>query len=888
MKNRSFEEQILEVEEFQNICRQRLNSGDAANRYCCIRALASAIQKKSGAYTEDDRRDWLTILYACLAAPDCYFTQYPTKLQQKKKVKSFQVDHLLLREKLDVEMTKSSGMYSYIDSLRDYLRIPDYKIAETASSDKIPLAEKLHKKLSKALKCRAKKYPEYVKYEYEKVLDQILVKEQGRLNHPVFFLFLPFYVFIELAKCENAIGSDQTNPASIPQLNSETLNWSIRSSPFTLYHTDSIKKLMELYGLIEQALCEVLTKENIHTIGKTVWKASCEYSGISINDFFQRQASSPSNECKSAEDIYKSSDAHSGKVTLPINMEDDDSDACYAEENALFFSVPLWKYNIWALCFSRVFHLVLCDIKQDIHRLFSLSFRISSPKSTREKNLIYEKYKGCEMHSSKRTFCLSDLLTALCTIYNSEYFTAEDPFQNPELQASISLLSNFMAALTYWDEIEQQGWPERWIKLLRFGYPNDRDVFLFDNYDELLMNPSRILVQTLFLRALANKWSGNIYEDGELQEYFCDTVYRGDYENYDTFMQMIRDALDRCLTSSKEIFRDIAFWGGIKIVEGHHKFIDGLRKWSFWHEAESKMYIQIAQYIAKKPSCLDDFLQQIELTGSKPTELTLDSIDYFDTTDRLKEGKLEKYKLQVLTSLPNQIWEIFETFGNKKSEKPEIWQEITTYRQAASFIRKEFDGLDPLLSKLREISENCPKLKLRDTSLQEVIDHLETISEDNAECFDISFLSRDKRELLEHLRSVDDKEEYFHTVEQIKLDLVWLKNFSESIRSIFSKSSKIRQRHSDFFEMIDAITTSEKITKKRLVLKQFPGQMRKLLTDLNPLDDFQYFLLLYILFSALRKQLCHQSYALCMKFLPLMRGEFSPVMMSYLKGENFQ
>lgn len=113
------------------------------------------------------------------------------------------------------------------------------------------------------------------------------------------------------------------------------------------------------------------------------------------------------------------------------------------------------------------------------------------------------------------------------------------------------------------------------------------------------------------------------------------------------------------------------------------------------------------------------------------------------------------------------------------------------------------------------------------------------------------------------------------------LDLVWLKKFSESIRSIFSKSSKIRQRHSDFFEMIDAITTSEKITKKRLALKQFPGQMRKLLTDLNPLDDFRYFLLLYILFSALRKQLCHQSYALCMKFLPLMRGEFSPVMMSY-------
>ena len=104
---------------FRKLCFKCGLKGNPSNRFVCMNLLTKAIREKKGAYTEEYREDWLSILYACLAAPDGYFLENPTRLE-KKRIRKYETKRLDLLEKLKRERINERSMYTYIDCVRDY------------------------------------------------------------------------------------------------------------------------------------------------------------------------------------------------------------------------------------------------------------------------------------------------------------------------------------------------------------------------------------------------------------------------------------------------------------------------------------------------------------------------------------------------------------------------------------------------------------------------------------------------------------------------------------------------------------------------------------------------------------------------------------------------
>lgn len=88
------ENHLKRIEKFHTLCKETLAVDREqpfvpANRFICMNRLEQAIRRKNGAYSEEDRRSWLSIVHACLAAPDCYFSERK-KGKHKKQARKFE------------------------------------------------------------------------------------------------------------------------------------------------------------------------------------------------------------------------------------------------------------------------------------------------------------------------------------------------------------------------------------------------------------------------------------------------------------------------------------------------------------------------------------------------------------------------------------------------------------------------------------------------------------------------------------------------------------------------------------------------------------------------------------------------------------------------------
>lgn len=102
---------------------------------------------------------------------------------------------------------------------------------------------------------------------YQERLTLIFQKRQDRLNNPVFFLFLPYYVFWALVQ-EDEDDGNESRAFSLFMLHQPSLKWSVRSTPFKIYNASDLEHVQELYDLIEETLGEVLLEQKYNCVGK--------------------------------------------------------------------------------------------------------------------------------------------------------------------------------------------------------------------------------------------------------------------------------------------------------------------------------------------------------------------------------------------------------------------------------------------------------------------------------------------------------------------------------------------------------------------------------------------------------------------------------------------
>ena len=662
MKTESFSEYFESMRDFKMFYRKELNLPRFGNRFVCMNQLGQIIKDKKGAYTGQNRKDWLFTLYACLCAPDDCFTTSKKKVS-KKRINKFRKKLNWLQTSLICETERSSSIYTYIDCIRDYLKKTQGQCKENVA----PLGNlqsRLEEMLDYRLDIYWKSHKDKSKYrdKYSKTLQNIF-REQKCLTHPVFFLFLPYYIFFEIAKCERLIDKN-ADAFTVPQLNRESLNWSIRSTPIKANSPKNIQQLQTLYNCIEQALCSELLEQEYHTIGQSVWAAMCNYPKEPL---FARFVGIPFNSDNDDEDEDDEDDETDSEVGFYDGLEDYILD--YPAENDLPFCVPIWKYDEWALWFHRVFKVDLVSIKEDMHRLFSLQFRPSSRQAQRETSHIVKQYENKCMTSRKQKFCLSNILLALCTIYNMRYFYTPDPFEIEDLKSAICLLTDFIIAIGESYDSDTGSLEEKWITLLRYGYP-DKKYIPFDNSDDFFINPSRILVRAILLRTVALKWKGDVHKQAEIQGWFNTSILSAREDGYDTVMQMVQGELYTALTSSKRLLRDMAIWGGIKVINDKtvssgatYSLVDAIQLWKFWHEPEGLIFSQIVLDIQKNPSFLDEVAMNLGDPFLHPRKLDLEHVDYFEMTDSMKDENLKNRKIEIIRLLPEKIQDRLEKLG---------------------------------------------------------------------------------------------------------------------------------------------------------------------------------------------------------------------------------
>lgn len=589
------------------------------NRFACIKQLEDAVQKKKGGYSWAERREWLSSLYTCLRGPNCYFLNDGAQASPKNIKKMAKYKHKLkeFQRTIEQERGRYSSVYTYLLCVRDLLNKTEYYPRKKTTSN--PLAAKLQADLWQALNEHMEQNPESekIKHEYQRVLKETFQDKQNRLYHPVFFLLLPYYLFIKLGQCEGLISREYQDPFSIPQMSKLPLNWNIRNSLINADDEETYDKLDELYDLIQDSLCRTLRDCGHHSIGKNLIYAFCYYA-----DKYKDPAA-PKCHKKDVEGL--------------------------SLEYAADFSAPFWEYDIWVKCFCEQFNIGVDAMRDDIIQIFNLSFRPSSGPAERRMEKILQKYSRHKINLRTKSVCLSKLLKALCSIYSFQNFDVKAPFANKSLRESIDLLLSFLAEY-YIDSswIKKLPVEEKWLYLIEYGYSTRKakEGLWWGNIPDYFINPSRVLYRALWMRSSAQK--KEIPSRYGLSSFFP----------YSKSIRLLADGLYHALCSEKEVLRDVAFWGGIEVKldkEYMHDLGDAFHVWSVWHTDAAAPFEELQQYIKNETEDLSIALSNLPPFRSKPVKFDVFDMDYSSEEDEVSDEQkelLDRQKEQLFTAIP--------------------------------------------------------------------------------------------------------------------------------------------------------------------------------------------------------------------------------------------
>lgn len=610
MKKTNYAERLKSIQEFGGLLQKYpkiSNPHVPESRFVCINQLNQAVNQKKGRYTEEERQDWLNILFACLKAPNCYFEneKAPPDRTVKMQAPKYEAKFRRFQQEVVQDRNQYPFIYTYLSCIRD-LKKEDYLRGKKGTNN---LAKELQAGIQQLLNDRISQRPnlEKLNVKYKAVLKDIFQEQQEKLNHPVFFLFLPYYLSFRLGQCEGLILSNNKDAFSLIELSKNGYTWAIPNSPFAVKNEADFEEMVELYDEIETSLCMTLCNCDYHSIGESFLLTDCHY---------MNQYRRPGTKRLRKKDV-----------------------ADLSVELAAHFSMPLLSYNIWIKCFCEQYDMEAGQVLDDINRVFNLMLRASSAPAKRTANDVLQKYgQYCKKINGKE-FSLIELLKALCSIYNPQYFNIKGPFRNKVLRESVNLLMDFLVELDiYSTEMKKGSADEKWLWLLRYGLPTIKENTEFrpDDVTSKVVNPNRILYRAITMRFLAKNAKMP-------SRYILSSFYQ-----YSESVRLLSNALYYALNSEKAVLHDMAYWGGVKVEldDNCHSLTDAFRVWFIWNKDDEAKLQELCHYLKDEAESVGAALSKIQPFHSEPA-----IVDIFDSSTETDENLWEQ-KRQLFWAIP--------------------------------------------------------------------------------------------------------------------------------------------------------------------------------------------------------------------------------------------
>lgn len=616
------------------------------DRFQCISMLEDIVKRKKGAYTETDRFMWLYIILACMYAPDSYFSKQPASEPD------------LLQENMQYFFAcyndmriYSSGLYAYIDCAKSRFLLSKKrrKLSDKPTQFQSALLNKFKEEIRAQAMQKGSAQTEAEKNALkdrtdEKYRDFYLSIESGTMwfTDPILFVFLPYILFYELSTCEGLIPeeppkldkngnedySNAAGPFTIPQLNPDTLRWSIRSSPFNIMNEDSYRKLVELYEFVEYVVYKTAMDIDPHSIGQAAYQAWFHY----LEKYKEEDEEYLEERGKNFQSPRK----------CPTDFEDEEAPFC----------IPLLNHDVWA---SRIYDLLAPgamskkEFKQNMENIFSLTFRQKSPQppnALNRKNLpaYYKDDLKIVLGKSEDKTLVSffDFLVAIGRIYSPAYFQKENPFDTPDLKQAIETIAGAL-------------------------YPNCRNKFSLETmwyyilsrssgtHLQFMVNPSGILAEALLLHVLKSVPNGIGFIPTGHSTFEIHTAT--------SFLALLERELSSCMLSDDTIMSDIQHMTGVVAHGSGTCAYDTFRLWEFWvslGKKYKKSFDAILYEIKKKPHLAYSVLTKIAQEKKVNLEFNLPVPEFPGTLHYQNTPELLEQKEGLLAAIDLEYAKTFE------------------------------------------------------------------------------------------------------------------------------------------------------------------------------------------------------------------------------------
>ena len=685
MKGTYVTQYIMQLQSFH----RRLNSGVdyyiPPHRFACLDRVDQQISSKKGAYTHAELFNWLSIIHTCLFAPGSYF---PNERIAVKRQESACYAQLLQEFQHDIQCTRTENgvLGLYIQEIRHVKRnlgnMKHWLCSDTLQAH----TDFLISQLKKALKKRIKKEPALEWGEqYDEAMTRIKAHIETALSAPVAWSFLPYCIFMELATAEGRSSPNlkaDKDPLSLLQCtdSENTSNWSIRASPFRELNPNDRRQLHSLQKCIRKALTKAMKHFEFTSIGEEAFQA--------LQDWHKSHPASMQTYFQSA-------------------LSDEEENERYF----CHFHLPLWSPFSWANLFFKKFKasytsmshssestFTLSGIQQTLSQLFrqTLSCHTRGKTGAAEENMKKKTvvaYQDLSAVYQKQKFILSELMLALCTIFDPNQFFTVHPFQQPKLQRAIQLLTDFWACIDFEDtdnitaancptsaslSQEEIMYRAKWLMLISYSNDSlDRDTQDIWDYPFRLDEPSTdffVSPSNELIYSVISKAQSYSVKEQKKNTHLQNVHLQNEANHGNRVAMMLNEGINHVLFCEKDLMDDIVAFTGTRAFssENHGGYTlehpSLLQLISIWElrvasPAEKKRVAALQKHLEKKAG-----LSQQIYTGLLKSNFQIDldlhldlsesprsSDDYKQVTEELK-----KQKECLFSFFPKGISKLFE------------------------------------------------------------------------------------------------------------------------------------------------------------------------------------------------------------------------------------
>ena len=640
------------------------NSAGPADRYSCVAELSNVMRKKKGAITDEDCIAWCYIVLVALHAPDSFFSRFSeVDLNASEKIELLEEEIKCYFGYIDSVKEHDSILYPYIKCARELLERLNNRgrkvIKAETKEETGNLSKILHKKFEEELRQRnldknasvSKQKFQICSFKLEERypwLSSALDDIGYFISYPVLFAFLPYYLFMNLAKDEKWL-SDRKEPFTCIQLNPNTLRWSIRNSPFKVKDRDDFDSLLSLYRLVKRVLCEDVQEDIPCTTGKLFFN-TCR------------------GECGFKQETKKPLNAFSF-ILLPANIDQ------------------------WA----KVYFMGLVSdpptlIRKKLTNIFC-KINLKSPGAKRPgvRELICAEFgKGVDREFEvweegswqKCGYSPCDIMEALIELYSPGIAQNKSEIENKYNEEKVKAIADFIYIIKGQSLDLQTPTNTEWVNLLLalndmtgiqlkltdpYGDDTNEDAqkiyntLSFNiNGDPLVLDPNQMLISRLIKKTIQQTdW---VDDDYSKEKHLLDLLKIPDH---------LIATISSCLVKDSDIIHDIFLWSVIKVSGCKSNLLNQFKVWEFWHplgRKQNKSYYEICMYFKGNPRYIPNFLDELyHLSKMDSFEIVLPDFTLLPYSVFMSDELLQHKK---------RVMALFEMFCTSTELEPEELDDI--------------------------------------------------------------------------------------------------------------------------------------------------------------------------------------------------------------------